>query len=619
MPFDISDESSHQRMTLPVHNISAYCFAPLQDLQALRSKLTRACQIWNLRGTILLATEGINLFVAGSADEVDQLLCLLRSMPGFEGLQPKISESRTQPFSRMLVKIKKEIISFGVPGIDPARNPAPKMTAHELKRWLDEGRPVTLLDTRNDYEVELGTFRNAVSLGIEHFREFPPALAKLSTLEKHHPIITFCTGGIRCEKAGPYLIQQGFQQVFQLEGGILKYFEACGNDHFQGECFVFDKRVGLSADLGESGHGLCYVCQSLLTIEEKADPRTVVGVSCPRCYRSPETLRAQSIEVHHARLKLATTPLPGRLPKDNFRPLSIDARHDGWTLGNFLTDVFPHLPQPYWLERFANGEILDPHLQPVLATQQVHSGERYCTREPLQVEPDVSVDIQILYEDRSLIVINKPAPLPMHPSGRYYRNTLQSILQQVYAPQKPRPAHRLDANTSGVVVFTRTARFARILQPQFEQGKVYKRYLARIVGHPPQDTFACDAPLSATAGRTGSRVIDATTGIASFTEFRVLVRSADGTSLVIATPKTGRTNQIRVHLWHLGWPIMGDATYLAGHTLGNMQTLSVEDSPLCLHAWQLTFQHPQHSAPISFEATAPLWAQGLEQWAQGLE
>src|SRR5262249_778191 len=161
----------------------------------------------------------------------------------------------------------KEIIAFGVDGIDPIRRPAPKLSARELKRWLDEGRPFTLLDTRNDFEVTLGTFHNAVPIGIQHFREFPAAVAKLPRNSQQRPIVTFCTGGIRCEKAAPYLIQNGFEQVFQLDGGILKYFEECGNDHYQGECFVFDNRVGLTAELGESGHGLCFACQSLLTPE----------------------------------------------------------------------------------------------------------------------------------------------------------------------------------------------------------------------------------------------------------------------------------------------------------------------------------------------------------------
>src|SRR3954470_14219861 len=137
-----------------VMNISAYRFAPLEGLKPLRAHLTAVCREWGLKGTILLSTEGVNLFVAGAAASVDQLLALLRSTPGLEGLEPKVSESREQPFTRMLVKIKKEIIAFGVPGIDPARHPAPRLSARELKRWLDEGRPFTLLDTRNEFEVQ---------------------------------------------------------------------------------------------------------------------------------------------------------------------------------------------------------------------------------------------------------------------------------------------------------------------------------------------------------------------------------------------------------------------------------------------------------------------------------
>ena len=594
-----------------VTNVSAYRFAPLDGLKALRTKLLEACQSGGLKGTILLSTEGINLFVAGPAAAVDSLLEVVRSVPGLEGLEPKVSESREQPFSRMLVRIKREIIAFGIEGIDPARAPAPRVSPRELKRWLDEGRPLTLLDTRNDYEVELGTFRNAVPIGIAHFRDFPAAVATLPSLDPQHPIVTFCTGGIRCEKAAPYLLREGFGQVFQLDGGILKYFEECGSEHFEGECFVFDKRVGLAADLGESGHGLCYACRSLLTAEELADPRTVPGVSCPRCYRSPEEIQRLALEAHRTRLRQVTDPLPGREPRDNFRPLSIDARHDGNTLAEFLADVFPQASQAYWMERVARGDVLDAAFQPVDLGRRVRSGERYATRERLQVEPDVNAAVEILHEDDALIVVNKPAPLPMHPSGRYRRNTLQAFLQQVYAPQKPRPAHRLDANTSGVTLFTRTARFARQLQPQFERGEVDKRYLARIAGHPSEDFFSCTAPLATGPGRLGSRGIDAVAGAAAATDFQVLRRFFDGTSLVLAVPKSGRTNQIRVHLWHLGWPIVGDATYLPEQQLGAVQTLGLEDLPLHLHAWRVAFRHPQHLGTVVFQAPPPAWAEGI--------
>ena len=594
---------------MPVVNISAYRFAPLEGLKPLRERLIADCREWGLRGTILLSTEGINLFVAGPRAEIDRLLELLQAVPGLEGLEPKVSESREQPFTRMLVKIKKEIIAFGVAGIDPARNPAPRLSARELNRWLDEGRPITLLDTRNDFEVALGTFRRAVPIGIQHFREFPDAVAKLPPSSRTQPIVTFCTGGIRCEKAALYLLQNGFEQVFQLDGGILKYFEQCGSEHFQGECFVFDKRVGLAADLDESGHGFCFVCQSLLTPLELADPQTVQGVSCPRCYRSPEVQQARSLAERRAKLREVTDPLPGKRPQDNLRPLRIPARHDGYSMLDFVCEVFGHIPRDEWRARFLAEEIVDAEYGPVAETQAVRPGERYFTRERMQIEPDVNAAIEILYEDAALIVVDKPSPLPMHPSGRYHRNTLQWIIREVYAPQKPRPAHRLDANTSGVAVFTRTAAFARELQPQFERGEVQKRYLTRAIGHPPRDHFSCESAIAAQAGPCGSRIVDEVAGLPARTDFEVLARFPDGTALVMATPRTGRTNQIRVHLWHLGWPIVGDPMYRPGHQLGDVQTLAVDDVPLCLHAWQLTFVHPQHGKPVTFEAPRPHWAQ----------
>ena len=184
----------------PILNIAAYKFLQLSDLRTLRARLQTLCKTADLKGTILLSPEGINLFVAGAAQGIEHLLSELRSRPGLEDLQPKVSETDHQPFRRMLVRLKKEIIAFGIDGIEPARRTSPKLSAGELKRWLDEGRPVTLLDTRNDYEVKLGTFRNALPIGIDHFREFPQAVARLPPDLKEQPIVMFCTGGIRCEK-----------------------------------------------------------------------------------------------------------------------------------------------------------------------------------------------------------------------------------------------------------------------------------------------------------------------------------------------------------------------------------------------------------------------------------
>ncbi|MES2697874.1 MAG: rhodanese-like domain-containing protein [Verrucomicrobiota bacterium] len=233
-------------------NLSTYKFTPFDGLPGLserREALLTLCNSVGLKGTILLSTEGINLFVAGSREAADALIAELRTWPGLGDLTPKESLSATQPFGRMLVKVKKEIIAFGVEGIDPARQPTPKLAAKTLKQWLDEGRPVTLLDTRNNYEVSAGTFRGALPAGIDRFRDFPAAVRRLPEELKSQPIVMFCTGGIRCEKAGPLMQREGFEQVFQLDGGILKYFEECGGVHYEGECFVFDERGGVDSAL----------------------------------------------------------------------------------------------------------------------------------------------------------------------------------------------------------------------------------------------------------------------------------------------------------------------------------------------------------------------------------
>ena len=167
----------------------------------------------------------------------------------------------------------------------PVAAPRPRFRPRKLKEWLDQGRSVTLLDARNAYEVKLGTFRGAHTLDLDHFREFPIAAASLPHHLKDEPVVTFCTGGIRCEKAAPLLQKAGFAQVFQLDGGILRYFEECGGEHFEGDCFVFDKRVALDASLRETGAALCFVCQTPLTAIEQEDPRYVMSVSCPHCHK----------------------------------------------------------------------------------------------------------------------------------------------------------------------------------------------------------------------------------------------------------------------------------------------------------------------------------------------
>jgi RluA family pseudouridine synthase len=204
-----------------------------------------------------------------------------------------------------------------------------------------------------------------------------------------------------------------------------------------------------------------------------------------------------------------------------------------------------------------------------------------------------------------MVVVNKPAPLPMHPCGRFNRNTLISLLNQVYAPQVLRVAHRLDANTTGVVVLSCTRAAASLLQPQFEGGEVQKRYLAQVEGHPPDDWFCCEAPIAETPLPRGERQISSD-GLSSRSEFRVLGRRPDHTSLIEARPMTGRTNQIRLHLAHLGWPVCGDPVYGAA-SQDARATLSCDDPPMRLHAWQLTFAHPLHGKTVTFTAAPPAW------------
>ncbi|HEY8901717.1 MAG TPA: pseudouridine synthase [Chthoniobacterales bacterium] len=590
-------------------NVAAYQFARLDGLKPLRERLLAHCRAAGLKGTILLSPEGINLFVAGGRAEIDGLMTELQAIPGLAGLAPKFSESADQPFNRMLVRIKREIIAFGVEGIDPVARPSPKLPAATLKQWLDEGRPVTLLDTRNDYEVKLGTFRGARTLGIDHFREFPAATKTLPASLKDEPVVMFCTGGIRCEKAGPFMEREGFRHIFQLDGGILKYFEECGGAHYDGECFVFDQRVGVDPSLRETDSGLCFACLAPLTAEDQRDPRFQPPHACPHCHKEPAKKMAELLASRQEAIRDATMPLPGSAPGEHRRPVHVPASCDRLPLLDMLTTLFGHISREEWQRICETGAWRDTADRPVSADHIVRAGERYVRCTPGVVEPDVSADIRILHEDEAILVVDKPAPLPMHPGGRFDRNTLQSILATVYAPQNPRSAHRLDANTTGLVVFGRTRHFTRLLQHQFEHGSVEKTYLVRVQGRPADEAFACALPISAGPGDLGARTVDESNGLPARTEFRVREHFPDGTTLLEARPLTGRTNQIRIHLWQLGLPVCGDPTYLRGHQLGDTQTLPLGAPPLELHAWRLAFAHPLTAERIAFEATPPAWAQ----------
>ena len=232
-------------------NIAGYQFVDLStefiaDLQILLKK--KAAQD-GIKGTILLSTEGINLFLAGIENTAQQWMDDLRRFPEFSGLTFKLSRSNHLPFKKMIVRIKPEIISMYQSHIRPTQKTAPYLEPEQLKQWYDQHKDMIVLDTRNDYEFERGTFAHAIQLNIQQFSDFPKAVEKLSDEMKKKPIVTFCTGGIRCEKAAAYLLEQGFSEVWQLKGGILNYFETCKAEYFHGDCLVFDGRVAVNTNL----------------------------------------------------------------------------------------------------------------------------------------------------------------------------------------------------------------------------------------------------------------------------------------------------------------------------------------------------------------------------------
>ena len=239
---------------LPVLNISAYLFTEISDTAALREACHAQASALSLKGTVLIAEEGINLFMAGPPQAVRDFVSWLHLDPRLVPITPKESWSNSQPFRKLLVKVKNEIIRMNHPAIQPQTGRAPAVAATTLKRWLDDGhddqgRPVVTLDTRNAFEVDEGSFVGALDWRIDKFSEFPAAASQHLDHLRGKTVVSFCTGGIRCEKAAIYLREQGMSQVYQLEGGILKYFEEVGSAHYSGNCFVFDERRGVNPEL----------------------------------------------------------------------------------------------------------------------------------------------------------------------------------------------------------------------------------------------------------------------------------------------------------------------------------------------------------------------------------
>jgi UPF0176 protein len=262
-----------------------YRFAPLDDCRDLRQPLQQRCEDLGLFGTILLAREGINGTVAGSPAAVDGLIEYLRQDPRLADLKHKRSEASEVPFYRMKVRLKKEIVSLGVEGVDPSVEVGEYVAPAQWNALIS--RPeVRLIDTRNEYEVHLGTFEHAEDPRTRSFRDFPDWASEHLDPERDQHVAMFCTGGIRCEKATSLLKQRGFKNVYHLEGGILNYLENIdpGESLWHGDCFVFDNRVSLDHQLEPGDHEVCPACRMPLTVEDRASPKFELHVSCPRCF-----------------------------------------------------------------------------------------------------------------------------------------------------------------------------------------------------------------------------------------------------------------------------------------------------------------------------------------------
>ncbi len=592
-------------------NVAAYKFASLGGLEDLRGELRTRCLDLDLKGTILLSPEGINLFLAGVPTSVDDFLDYLTTMPEFLDLEVKRSYSDKLPFRRMLVRLKKEIIPCGAASIRPQDTTSPKLGARELKQWLDEGRDIRLLDVRNNYEFELGTFRGAEQLDLRHFREFGQAIERIPENEKQQPVVMFCTGGIRCEKAGPLMEQAGFEHVYQLDGGILKYFEECGGEHYEGDCFVFDGRVAVDSHLQPTGNLLCFACQAVLTADDVASGKFLFGQYCPRCYQEPRQRRKAEYLQRQQRIRTLADAQPGCQPYDNVRKIHVPGRFAGHTLIDFLSAWLPNVSRGQWLQWLEQELITGTRVG--RPDQVVREGECFIQHMPDTVEPMINPNIELLHEDSGLVVVNKPAPLPCHPSGRFNRNSLVSILAGAYPNEKLRVAHRLDALATGLVVLCRKYQAARYVQPQFAEQQVHKGYLARVQGHPDWQQTTCNAAISAEAQGAAGRRRVTDDGQSATTHFRVVRRFDDQTALLQAIPQTGRTHQIRLHLAHLGHAICGDDLYAtdAPPSVGGATATESEDAvsaELCLHARQLSLIHPEPEQSVTYVAPLPEWA-----------
>lgn len=270
--------------TLKISNITGYKFIPITDRKSLQGKIQKHSNKLGLKGTVLISEEGLNFSIAGEHKAIQDFIKFLRSDKRFSEIDIKTTYNDYQPFRKMLVRIKKEIISMGIDEIDPFTFTGEKITPKELQDKLNNNEDIVLLDTRNEYEVRLGTFEDAVDLNLDSFRDFPNKIMSFDQKMKNKEIVMFCTGGVRCEKASALMLKNGFKNVKQIDGGVIKYFEDTGGSYWNGDCFVFDDRVALDKNLNETDYILCFRCREPLNKKEIDSDKYKIDEYCPYCF-----------------------------------------------------------------------------------------------------------------------------------------------------------------------------------------------------------------------------------------------------------------------------------------------------------------------------------------------
>ncbi|MDA9845474.1 rhodanese-like domain-containing protein [Acidimicrobiia bacterium] len=269
---------------MKIANITGYKFIPIKNELVLQETILQRSKNLNLKGTVLISRKGINFSVSGNKNNIDKFLLFIRSDSRFADVDVKITYNEYQPFRKMLVRIKKEIISMGIEEIDPFQFTGQKISPKELNKKLNNNEDIVLLDTRNEYEVRLGTFKNAIDLNLDSFRDFPKEIEKLRKKLNGKEVVMFCTGGIRCEKASALMLKNGFENIQQIDGGVINYFKETGGRHWNGDCFVFDDRVALDKDLLETDYVLCFRCREPLDKEEIGSEKYKIDEYCPYCF-----------------------------------------------------------------------------------------------------------------------------------------------------------------------------------------------------------------------------------------------------------------------------------------------------------------------------------------------